>query len=138
MIADPLALFFEELNRRASASALRDPARRAAWREIHPPADLLAEKEVRPYAAPYLPGHEIGCLQVLERIAPGLELLAHGSRRINRRNRAQGSVLHADLYGREVAAAPLEESEPMAFNETAFGRRRPLLELTGSRRSCSG
>ena len=103
MIADPLALFFGELTSRP-ASALRDPARRAAWREIHPPADLLAEKEVRPYAAPYLPGHEIGCLQVLERIAPGLELLAHGSRRINRRNRAQGSDLHADLYGREVAA----------------------------------
>ena len=57
-------------------------------------------------------------------------MFVHGSRRINRRDRAQGSVCHPYVNWGKVVAPPLEETEPMAFNETAFRRRGPLLKLS--------
>lgn len=40
-------------------------------------------------------------------------------------------VGHPDLHGRKVITPPLKETEPVAFDEPAFGRRRTLLQLAG-------
>ena len=61
-----VSFVFDELCHRARPTRRKLPHREQRRGKIHLPADLLAEKEAGPNAAPDLPHHVVGCLQVFE------------------------------------------------------------------------